>query len=126
MESRIGVPVPSPAKFLAASFTGDEWAMYGIANYIGYDCELFFATTGGKTPIRTLTNKMAEFCFKTADCRRITVRVDETNKIAIRHNQLFGFTEEGRLRQASPEGNDILVFGLLRDECYGKILQKGK
>ena len=63
---------------------------------------------------------MAEYCFKVADCRRITTRVDETNSLAIRHNKLFGFKHEGTLRQASPEGNDVAVFGLLKGEFrYG-------
>ena len=120
MQARLSVDLPAECKFLAASMDGEDWAMFAIGNYVGYDCELFFATTGGVTPIRYLTRRMAEYCFKVADCRRITTRVDETNSLAIRHNKLFGFKHEGTLRQASPEGNDILVFGILKEEYrYG-------
>lgn len=120
MQMRLRVDLPEKARFLAASYSGDEWAMFCVGNYVGYDCELFFATTGGKTPIRALTRRMAEYCFEICDCRRITTRVDATNKLAIRHNKIFGFVEEGRLRQASPECNDVIVFGILKEEYrYG-------
>ena len=120
MQARLRVDLPEMANFLAGSFTGEEWAMFAVANYVGYDCEIFFATTGGVTPIRSLTRKMAEYCFVLCDCRRVTSRVDATNKLAIRHNKIFGFVEEGRLRQASPEGNDVIVFGMLKgDYRYG-------
>ena len=121
MQARLRVDLPEMANFLAASYTGEEWAMFCVANYTGHDCEVFFATTGGVTPIRTLTRKMADYVFDMIDCRRATSRVDVTNTLALRHNKLFGFVEEGRLRQASPEGNDIIVFGMLREDYrYGK------
>ena len=121
IQARLHIDLPEKARFLAASHTGEEWAMFCIANYVGYDCEVFFATTGGKTPIRALTRKVADYVFNVCECRRVTSRVDVTNKLAIRHNKLFGFVLEGRLRQASPESNDILVFGMLREEYrYGK------
>ena len=120
MQARLKVDLPEMAKFLAASSDGEDWAMFAVANYVGYDCELFFATTGGKTPIRALTRKMGEYCFVRNECRRITTRVDATNTLAVRHNKIFGFVEEGRLRQASPEGNDVIIFGMLREEYrYG-------
>ena len=120
MQMRLRVDLPPECTFLAASLKGDEWAMFAVGHYVGYDCELFFATTGGRTPIRALTRKIAEYIFGVIGCRRVTSRVDVTNKLAIRHNKIFGFVEEGRLRQASPEGNDIIVFGLLKEEFrYG-------
>lgn len=94
--------------------------MFAIGNYVEYDAELFFATTGGRTPIRALTRKMAQYVWDVCGCRRVTTRVDVTNKLALRHNKIFGFVQEGRLRQASPEGNDVIVFGMLREEYrYG-------
>ena len=121
MQMRLRVDLPEKVRFLAASFTGEEWAMVCIGNYIGHDCEIFFATTGGKTPIRALCRKLAVYVFDEMDCRRATSRVDVTNTLALRHNRMFGFVEEGRLRQASPEGNDLIVFGMLREDFrYGK------
>ena len=120
MENRLGVTIPEPARFLAASFNGQDWAMFAVANYVGYDCEVFFATTGGKTPIMSLTRKMADYCFGVMNCRRVTSRVDKLNRVAMRHNKAFGMKHEGTLRQASPEGNDVAIFGMLSGEYrYG-------
>jgi len=127
MQARLRVDLPEKAKFLGASHTGEEWAMFCIANYTGNDCELFFATTGGKTPIRAATKKIGEYVFYGIECRRATSRVDVTNTLAIRHNKLFGFVEEGRLRQASPEGHDLIVFGMLKEDYrYAKVLEESK
>lgn len=120
LEKRLGVGVPSPARFLAASLDGEEWCICGVANYTGDDCELFFASTGAGTPIRALTRKVAEYCFNISGCRRITTRVEATNKLATRLNKAFGMQHEGTLRQASPDGNDVLIFGILKEEYrYG-------
>ena len=120
MQSRLGVGIPEPARFLGASFNGADWAMFAVANYVGYDCEVFFATIGRRTPIMSLTRKMAEYVFDTMGCRRVTSRVDKINRVAMRHNKAFGMKHEGTLRQASPEGNDVAIFGMLREEYrYG-------
>ena len=120
MQARLGVPIPEEARFLGASFDGQHWAMFAVANYVGYDCEVFFATTGGRTPIRMLTRKIADYCFGVMNCRRVTSRVDKINRLAVRHNMAFGMKHEGTLRQASPEGNDVAIFGMLKgDYRYG-------
>jgi len=121
MQIRLRVDLPKHCTFIAASHTGEEWAMFAIGHYTGYDCEVFFATTGGRTPVRAVSRRLAEYIFDVCECRRATSRVDVTNKLALRHNRAFGFVQEGRLRQASPEGNDIIVFGMLREDYhYGK------
>jgi hypothetical protein len=55
--------------------------------------------------------------FVQGGLRRITAPVSTDNERAIRLNQHFGFTIEGRLRHAGADGGDIFVFGMLREEC---------
>lgn len=48
---------------------------------------------------------------------RISCIVSEANFLSLRFTRLFGWTEEGRLREAGPNGEDLVLFGMLRHEC---------
>lgn len=48
---------------------------------------------------------------------RINCVISERNRLSLRLTRHFGWTEEGRLRAAGPEGEDMLLFGMLRSEC---------
>lgn len=48
---------------------------------------------------------------------RISCMVSETNALSLRLTRLFGWKEEGRMRQAGIDGEDVLIFGMLRNEC---------
>lgn len=48
--------------------------------------------------------------------RRVTCMVSERNRPSLLFTRRFGWTEEGRLRQAGPSGEDMLIFGMLAGE----------
>ena len=50
-------------------------------------------------------------------CRRVTGYVPAANARARRLDEHLGFVYEGRLREALPDGQDVLVLGMLRREC---------
>lgn len=58
------------------------------------------------------------------DCRRVTAPVKSTNLASIKMVTALGFTLEGTLRRAGPEGEDTLLYGMLREEC--RWLQRKK
>lgn len=49
--------------------------------------------------------------------RRLTCLVSERNLPSLQFTRHFGWKEEGRLRQAGPSGEDMLLFGMLAAEC---------
>lgn len=57
-----------------------------------------------------------DYPFNQAGCRRITALVDSNNFKSKRFVQSLGFREEGRLRKGTKTG-DLLVFGMLKEEC---------
>jgi RimJ/RimL family protein N-acetyltransferase len=69
--------------------------------------------------VRTLA-----FPFLQCGNRRITCLVSTRNAESLRFTRKFGWTEEGRLREAGPDGEDMLVFGMLRREA-GRWLPAG-
>lgn len=64
-----------------------------------------------------------EYPFSKLGCARVTGFVADPQKL--KFYQLLGFTIEGCLRSALPDG-DLYIVGMLRDECkyYGKAIER--
>jgi hypothetical protein len=61
--------------------------------------------------------------FEQLGCKRVTGLVPARNEVAARFDEHLGFIYEGRIRQVLPNGDDLLVYGMLREEC--RFLQVG-
>lgn len=58
------------------------------------------------------------FLFLQAKLPRISCIIAETNEPSLRFTRRFGgWVEEGRIRRAAPDGSDIILFGMLREEA---------
>lgn len=66
---------------------------------------------------RDYMRHVAAFPFITCGFPRISTLVSEHNERALRFNRHMGLVLEGRKRKAGLDGEDILTFGLLREEC---------
>jgi hypothetical protein len=66
---------------------------------------------------RAVLKKLFEYPFKQLKLDRITCHIDEFNNPSRSLCTRLGFVFEGRLRQGSINENDLMIFGMLRDEC---------
>lgn len=57
------------------------------------------------------------FPFKQLGTRRVTAPIEDGNEASVRTVQKLGFQLEGRLRKAATSGKDVLLYGMLREEC---------
>lgn len=64
--------------------------------------------------------------FEQLGVARVTGLVAASNPAALRFDLHLGFRIEGRLRTASPDGSDLLVLGMLRQECRHLRAEHGK
>ena len=55
--------------------------------------------------------------FIQLNCNRVTAPVDAVNTASCKLVSTLGFKEEGRLREAGRNGEDILLYGMLKREC---------
>lgn len=55
--------------------------------------------------------------FIQLECRRVTGLVRVDNLPAQKFDEHLGFKREGVLRQACDDGSDLIVYGMLREEC---------
>ncbi|MDA4845957.1 GNAT family N-acetyltransferase [Hoeflea poritis] len=95
-----------------------------LVGAVGYDhfshnaCMVHLASDGTR---RWLTRKFIRLAmaypFNQLGCSRITCLVSSKNTESLRFTRHFGWIEEGRMRRASPDGGDFVVFGMLREEC---------
>lgn len=84
----------------------------------GNDCCVHLASDGGPGWLsRQFLAAGFAYPFEVAGLRRITGLVPASNERALRLNRHFGYREEGRLRHAADDGGDIIIMGMLREEC---------
>lgn len=113
-EALLGGPVGEQAKFIGRVVDSQPVAVAVIEHWCGWDCELSIASTGGLS--RDFIRAVFGYVFDQLGCRRVTGRVSASLAWA-KQLQRLGFREEGRLREAAPDGGDTIVFGMLRQEC---------
>lgn len=75
------------------------------------------AIPGRRWLTREFLYAMCDYPFNFLDCGRVTIPVKADNAECLRFVKHFGFTEEGRLRKAFPDGQDLVILGLLKNEC---------
>lgn len=61
--------------------------------------------------------RMFGYVFRETKRRRITGFVHASNARSLKFGKGMDFVEEGRLRQAAPDGGDVIVLGLLESDC---------
>lgn len=66
---------------------------------------------------RGLLRIAAQYAFEQNGCRRITARTRASNLRVRRFIERVGFRQEGVLRSYYSDGDDAILFGMLRTEC---------
>lgn len=88
-----------------------------FATYTERDVHLHVASQGKRWLTRRFIGEVFRYTFLQLGCRRCTVSVAASNE-ASRHFVLHvGWKYEGILRAMLPGDEDVLLFGMLREEC---------
>lgn len=86
-------------------------------NYTDWDVEMSIASIDPKWALnRTFIKACFTYAFDVLGVDRITGRAETSNDRAIRMDKRLGFKQEGICRRALA-GQDIIIFGMLREEC---------
>ena len=57
------------------------------------------------------------YAFRVCGVQRVSGYVNESNLAARRFDEHLGFREEARLRGAAPDGSDVIVYVMWRQDC---------
>lgn len=81
------------------------------------DCHVHIASDGSRRwCTRELLVRWFAYPFLQLRLRRITGLVPSRNERALKFDLALGFQVEGRMREAFPDG-DMIILGMLRREC---------
>lgn len=97
---------------------GDLLAVVVYNLWSGADIAMHVAAMPGRRWMtRGFLRAVFRYPFVQLGCRRVTGYVPASNADALRFDRHLGFVEEGRMREALPNGEDVIVLGLLKREC---------
>jgi len=120
MERIPGMEMDDGLDYEAIGVCSDEGELIaGVVfnHFTGYDISMHVAADRGRlwaTP--GVMKTIFGYPFNQLQCRRVTGFVSAINKATLRFDLKIGFVIEGRLRDATPEG-DMIVIGMTRNEC---------
>ena len=87
-------------------------------NYTKVDIHMHVAALPGKRWLnRVFLGEGFRYPFEQLGCKRVTGLVPARNEVAASFDEHLGFVFEGRIRQILANGDDLLVYGMLREEC---------
>lgn len=84
--------------------------------YSGADIAMHVAGVGPNWLSRSYLRAAFTYPFVQLGCRRVSGFVPASNAAARRFDEHVGFQREGLMRHALPD-DDIIVYGMLREEC---------
>lgn len=80
-------------------------------------CMNVAATPGKRWTTKEFMYAFFAYPFVQLGCRRVTGLVRASNVVARKFDEHVGFTQEGVLRQAFADGEDAILYGMLKSEC---------
>jgi RimJ/RimL family protein N-acetyltransferase len=110
----LGWTLSNDAKFIAKHKDGKLVALAAFENYNGTDIDVHVAAAGMS---RDWIRAICEYVFVTCRCSRMTSLNDAENFTMEPYLERLGFEYEGRKRKALPNGNDVLIYGMTREDC---------
>jgi RimJ/RimL family protein N-acetyltransferase len=109
---------PYTAIGLADGKSGVILAGVVYQNYTKIDIEMHVAAVeGARWMNRRFLGEVFRYPFEQLGVHRITGLVPANNARAAAFDEHIGFQLEGRVRERLPGGEDVLIYGMIRDEC---------
>lgn len=85
-------------------------------NYTGFDVEMCIASWSPHWCTKGFLRLAFGYPFTQLKCDRVSGRVTASNQKAIDMDERLGFKREGLIRRGVA-GEDVIIFGMLREEC---------
>lgn len=122
-ERVLAIQLREDAKFigLADTKTGEFQIVFGFDTFSPTNCFMHIAAEHGLGVMRRnyayILRWVFDYPFNQCGLRRISSLVSENNKASWLLTSKRGGSFEGVLRKAGENGEDMYLFGMLREEC---------
>jgi RimJ/RimL family protein N-acetyltransferase len=114
------IPNFKPNNFITMAFFEEGVGIAAVALYQNYrtsDIEIAFAAEPGTNwAQRDLINMVLRYPF-TIGCHRVTAVARKDNKKVRKLLMQLGFKQEGKLRKADTDKQDLFIYGMLEGEA---------
>ena len=81
-------------------------------------CMSVAGVPGKRWITREFIQRAFAYPFVQLNCNRATALVRVDNLVSQRFVEQLGFKREGLLRKASTDGTDMILYGILKEECH--------
>jgi len=103
---------------ITALKAGEITAVTVFDTFSDNDCQIHVASDGSRNWLsRQYLQMVFAYPFRQLGLRRLTSLVSVNNAASLSFCQQCGFIREGQLRKAAESGEDLVLFGMLREEC---------
>ena len=120
VDRQIGGREHLPMDSFCIGIAAEDGSLVGGVVYTSFDgvgVTLHSAGTSRMWLNRMFLKAVFSYPFKQLKCRRLTTIVRADNPHASVVAEKAGFKLEGRLREGEPDGCDLLIYGMLKNEC---------
>jgi RimJ/RimL family protein N-acetyltransferase len=117
IEARLVTMLGPHATFLARlREDGSIWGCVAYDRFSSHNCEMHMAgDPGWVSP--AMARHAFRYPFGQLGLARVTGLVASDDDLTLGLDKRMGFREEGRMRQALGPDLDVIILGMLRDEC---------
>jgi RimJ/RimL family protein N-acetyltransferase len=117
---RMGEPAQNWGNYSALGLLDDSELIAGVI-YNHYNkpsiCMHVGALPGRRWATREFLFAVFDYPFNQLGCARITALVPKKNIRARKFDKNIGFRFEGRMRKTLSDGDDMMIYGLLKQDC---------
>ncbi|MCL7999977.1 GNAT family protein [Brucella sp. TWI432] len=116
---KIGISNFRPdAVTITAIKNGEITAVTVFDTFSDNDCQIHVASDGSRNWLsRQYLHMVFAYPFQQLRFRRLTSLISVNNHASLAFCKQTGFAREGLLRKAAESGEDLVLFGMLREEC---------
>lgn len=97
-----------------------------LNRFNGNDITLHVASIDKAWLSKEFLYHLFHYVFDVCGCLRCTSLVDAKNIHVLDFDNKLGFIQEGKARKAGRDGDDLIILGMLREECRFLELKRGK
>lgn len=106
-----------PCTGVALTYGGKIAGGFAFRNYRGHDVEINLAIDDPRAFSRSVPRMVFGYIFDQLGCARCTALVRRGNKRSRRLIEGMGFVLEGKARRGYDGKQDMMIYGMLKEEC---------
>lgn len=103
---------------------GEVTAAVMYHDCIGHDTRISIGVKDGRSLSRRFVWAMSDYAFVRMGVDRVSVNIEQSNRRSLKFAVHYGFVLEGTKRRGYANGENMIMMGILKEECRWLALAK--